>query len=115
MLVRVRSHSIAFSFEKKIGIRSTIQKAIRDNSNLGSNNLAKIVSEFPEINPEWLLTGKGEMLRGVAEKKEVPSESLADKIKIIDGLEFKIATLQKDLDLCEEKNKSLAQNSKLDV
>ncbi len=97
-----------FSFEKKIGIRSTIQKAIRDNSNLGSNNLAKIVSEFPEINPDWLLTGTGEMLRSIEEKKV--QINLTDK-KLIAALEKNIEMLEEKLANCEEQKKFI-ENSK---
>lgn len=31
--------------------------------NIGSDKCENILSFFPDINPEWLLTGKGEMLR----------------------------------------------------
>ena len=50
------------SFEKSIGTRSTIDKAIKNNSNLRSDILAKIIETYTDINPEWLLTGKGKML-----------------------------------------------------
>lgn len=50
------------SFEKSLDTRSTIDKAIKTNSNLRSDFLAKIIETYPEINPYWLLTGKGEML-----------------------------------------------------
>ncbi len=50
------------SFEKSLATRSTIDKAIKTNSNLRSDLLAKIIETYPEINPYWLLTSKGEML-----------------------------------------------------
>lgn len=50
------------NFEKKLGIRSTIDKAIKQKTNLRSDILTKIVVTFPEINAYWLITGKGEML-----------------------------------------------------
>lgn len=93
------------SFEKKIGVRSTIQKAISGNSNLGSNLLAKIVVEFPEINPEWLITGKGEMLRN-SEAIPTPSQKELNELK-----DFKIRTLEKELEQCIEEKKTL-ENSK---
>ena len=52
-----------FQFEKKLEVRSTIDKAIKTGSNLRSDILAKILFEFPDVNPDWLLTGKGEMLK----------------------------------------------------
>lgn len=35
---------------------------------IGSDKLEKIVVRYPEINPDWLLKGEGEMLRSTKEK-----------------------------------------------
>jgi hypothetical protein len=100
-------HISVLSFEKKIGVRSTIQKAIKGNSNLGSNLLAKIVVEFPDINPEWLLTGKGEMLRNSEEIKE---ESNPTDKKLIAALEKNVMYLEKELEDCKSEKKLLENN-----
>lgn len=49
-------------FSRKIGERpQTISNWIsRDN---GKNVLDKVIQAFPEINPEWLMTGYGDMLK----------------------------------------------------
>ncbi|CAL2077398.1 conserved protein of unknown function [Tenacibaculum sp. 190524A02b] len=52
-------------FEKSIDTRSTIDKAIKNNSNLRSDILAKIIERYPDINPKWLVTGKGNMLKNL--------------------------------------------------
>lgn len=96
------------NFEKRLGVRSTIQKAIKGNSNIGTNLLGKIVAEFPEIDPDWLLTGKGEMLRFKDQKKE--SETPTDK-KLIASLEKNVAFLEEKLQQCEAEKK-LIENSK---
>lgn len=57
------------SFEKSIGTRSTIDKAIKNNSNLRSDILAKIIETYTDISPEWLLTGKGKMLNSNSKSK----------------------------------------------
>ena len=49
-------------FEKSVGTRSTIDKAIKNNTNLRSDMLAKIIEVYKDINPSWLISGKGEML-----------------------------------------------------
>ena len=40
-----------------------IGKAIANNSGINSTSIEKILHAYPEISPEWLLTGKGEMLK----------------------------------------------------
>lgn len=51
------------SFEKSIATRSAIDKAIKNSSNLRSSLLAKIIEVYPDIEPHWLLTGQGNMLK----------------------------------------------------
>lgn len=51
------------SFAKKVGVSNgyfTKQKAV--NGSIGSKIIEKIVVAFPDINHDWLLFGKGEML-----------------------------------------------------
>lgn len=33
------------------------------NSNISTDKCEKIIYQYPDVNPEWLITGKGEMLR----------------------------------------------------
>ena len=40
-----------------------IGKAITKNSGINSNSIEKILHTYTEINPEWLLTGRGSMLK----------------------------------------------------
>jgi hypothetical protein len=69
------------AFEKSIDTRSTIGKAIANNSNLRSDILAKIIEVYKDINPKWLLSGKGEMLqKGVTTKNVVTNDFDADTI-----------------------------------
>lgn len=51
------------SFEKELGIRGSLDKAIKQNTNIRSDVFSKIIEIFTDINPDWLITGKGEMLR----------------------------------------------------
>lgn len=43
--------------------RSSISHILSGRNNPGLDILQKIIHTFPEINAEWLLTGKGEMLK----------------------------------------------------
>ena len=49
-------------FSKKIGVSHALIGKVRS---LGSDKLERIVSTYPEINPDWLLTGKGEMIKKI--------------------------------------------------
>lgn len=52
------------SFEPIIGVaKGTIYKAIKNGKTVGTQVLEKIVSFYPLINLEWLITGKGSMLK----------------------------------------------------
>jgi len=51
------------SFEEKIKVsNNSIGTAIRRKASFKSNVLNKILNSFPDINPTWLLTGKGNMV-----------------------------------------------------
>lgn len=50
------------AFEKEIGAgNNTIGTSIKRNSNFSSSILSKILNKYPDINSEWLLTGRGSM------------------------------------------------------
>ena len=51
------------SFEQKISASNgLIRKAIANHTDIQSKWATAIVVNFPQINPEWLLTGNGKML-----------------------------------------------------
>lgn len=64
-------------FERKIGVTgSSITKAIERNSEVKDETVQKIKTAFPEVNPDWLETGKGGMflpdvMASASRKKEI--------------------------------------------
>lgn len=50
-------------FYQKIGMTSANFRGKAKYTPLNSNAIANILSEIPEVNPEWLITGKGTMLK----------------------------------------------------
>lgn len=55
-----------YAFENSVGAsRGAISKAVKDEKSLGSNILEKILATYPQLSPEWLLTGFGDMMREV--------------------------------------------------
>jgi hypothetical protein len=69
-----------------------------------------IYSKCYEISPDFLLTGKGEMLRNVAEKKE--ENPMA--VELLDYKNKEIEALKEQLKECQEEKK-IATNSKSNV
>jgi len=52
-----------YAFENSVNAgRGSISKAVKEGKSIGSNMLEKILSVYPDLNAEWLLTGQGEML-----------------------------------------------------
>lgn len=82
-----------YAFENSIGAsRGAISKAVKEEKSIGSNVLEKIMNYYPQLSPEWLLTGKGTMLADGSEppqairqyrlRTDVPVES--QKIPLYD-------------------------------
>ena len=64
-------------FEQKIcTTRGKIYKGLERNSDFGSTTIAKILDHCDNISPDWLLLGKGEMLR----KDTPPSSEIINKL-----------------------------------
>lgn len=54
-----------YAFENSLGAsRGSISKAVKEGKSIGSNMLEHILSIYTDLNPGWLLTGKGEMFNG---------------------------------------------------
>ncbi|MGL4346468.1 MAG: hypothetical protein ACRCR9_00060 [Chitinophagaceae bacterium] len=100
------------SFEKKISVaNNTISTAIRRNSNLSGEIINKIVLSFPDINPEWLLTGKGCMLRD-AQPSTTPSLRPRETIPATPSPELlaENTQLKVQVQLLESHNKELKEH-----
>lgn len=51
------------AFERSIGMsNASLNKSFKRGKSIRSDNLEQILLVYPDINPSWLLTGKGEML-----------------------------------------------------
>ena len=62
-----KSISVA-AFEKSIGMsNASYGKCLKKGGAIGTDKLENILSVYPDISPNWLLTGNGEMLRNTTE------------------------------------------------
>lgn len=90
--------------EKKLGLSNGYLGKMRDrNASIGSDVMEKIVSYFPDLSPEWLLTGNGPMLRSKGvDDKNAPGE-----------LSFKIDNIQDVIDLATQLGMQIKENEHL--
>lgn len=53
-----------YAFENSLGAgRGSISKAVKEGKSIGSNVIENILSIYSDLNPIWLLTGKGTMFK----------------------------------------------------
>jgi len=85
-------------FEKEIGMsNNSFRKSLKNGGAIGSDKLENILNKYPDINSEWLLTGKGNML-----KEETFKVSITDK-----------NALQMIKELCTENALLIKENEEL--
>nr|WP_153851175.1 hypothetical protein [Ornithobacterium rhinotracheale] len=98
-------------FYEKTSIAASNFKSSGLKSELGGDKIAQILSLYPNINPEWLLLGEGEMLKSPA-KQEEPTQQVVEPQEAynkVAHLEEKIAFLQRENQLLQE-NKALLED-----
>ena len=78
---------------------------------IGIEILEKIVEKYSNLNLDWLISGRGEMLRNAEEKKE---ELYEKDNKYIASLEKNIEFLEEKLQQCQDQKKFI-ENSKTNV
>lgn len=72
-------------FFEELGVTYGNFKGKAKEKALSSDVLAKIVSKYPELNPEWLLTGEGEMLKSETTKTETSKEESVKGIPLVNA------------------------------
>ncbi|GIJ93523.1 hypothetical protein CAPN002_07410 [Capnocytophaga stomatis] len=89
-------------FFEKIGVTSANFRGNAKKTPLNSTTIENILSEIPELNPEWLLTGKGSMLKTESNPTAPPPEDTGQ-----------IALLQQENAFLKEKIHLLEENKAL--
>ncbi|UOH78727.1 hypothetical protein MT996_04460 [Ornithobacterium rhinotracheale] len=101
-------------FFRKIGITYGNFTGKKKERPLNSDAIENILLIYPETNPEWLLTGKGEMLKTPA-KQEEPTQQVVEPQEAynkVAHLEEKIAFLQRENQLLQENKALLEKENK---
>lgn len=115
--IKLKSISKA-EFYKKTGLSNGF---LDKNSNISSNNLEIIISVFEDLSPDWLLTGRGEMLRDTTSiVQELPPiymksetcEKCAEKEKLIQSMQKTIDTQSELIDCLQTLKNNCKQPEK---
>lgn len=103
------------AFEKRCGLSNGYVNNIRQS--ISPEKMSKILDQYPELNSDWLLVGRGEMLlnpnstnRDVKDKEIVRLQK-----KIIDMQQEKILLMEKCSKLSEQVDQLLIERSKLQM
>ena len=92
------------SFEKKCGLSNGyLGTQLRRNADLGEGVLNKVLDNCLDISPEWLLTGKGKMLKEEEVKKVAPQDLPTANDEVSTLLREKAAMLEAIIKEKEEK------------
>ena len=71
-LMKIKDLTVS-GFEKTVGVANgTLVAALKRKSNLKDETLNSILNAFPEVSPEWLLTGNGSTFRGETVQEREP-------------------------------------------
>lgn len=89
-------------FLEKTGLKKGFIDRSHQDSGASDIYLSKILEVYPNISAEWLLTGKGPMLKSevtpvISETDKAYKELAEARLDIIDGLKYKIAALEKTI------------------
>lgn len=63
--------------------KGVLSRAMTNNSDIQSKWVLKLVENYPQYSPEWLLTGKGEMLRAKNTAFNIPTNNENKDIPLI--------------------------------
>lgn len=101
-------------FFKDLGLSYANFKGIQKTSALNSDAIVTILSRYPDIEPEWLITGQGEMFRRGAtiarDKTDLYQEPVVvNEIEttLIDALQLVIAAQEKTIKSLESQVSAL--------
>jgi len=94
------------NFERSIGMsNASFGKSLKNRGTIGCDKLEIILNVYPDINLEWLITGKGEMLKKEGEEgqKETPKGFSELQDKYVQVVEENSFLKSKIIDMLEGK------------
>jgi hypothetical protein len=89
-------------FFQEIGMTYGSFKGVQKNTALNSDALEKIISIYPDIDCEWLLTGNGEMFKKDHHYDNILNEESENDYKKSTQKDIRISYLEGQVDLLKE-------------
>ncbi len=87
------------NFEQKISVSNgLIGRFLSKNTTIQSDVLSKICYTYPELNPSWLITGRGEMLLNVHQEDGCIEGNSDNVSRLITILQDTLAEKDKQID-----------------
>jgi len=104
-----------YEFYQKTGVSNGI---LSQKNGLSEENILKFLSYYTEINPEWLLTGRGSMVcqpvvsgRECAEKMAIVKEKMQEREEVISLQRHRIKSLEQEVQQLTAENQKLKKES----
>lgn len=99
-------------FYKKISVVQSNFSGRGGESALSTDKIMQILMQFPELNSDWLLLGRGEMLRkNNPANEKIYKDIIADKDRQLADANQAIGALRKELHDLKEKLNSSSQTA----
>lgn len=94
------------AFEKSIGMsNASFGKSLKNHGTIGANKLETILNVYSDLNPVWLLTGEGQMLKDNIGHTQIGDVNTIDNSPININHGDLIAQLQLENKLLKERLK----------
>ncbi|MDR2938386.1 MAG: hypothetical protein LBU92_05560 [Prevotellaceae bacterium] len=85
-------------FEQKVGMSNgSFASQLKNKKTIGVDRLENILKEYPELNPSWVLTGEGKMLKNSPFSTSEQGEMATILKEKYDELVEKYAAVQEEL------------------
>lgn len=98
-------------FSDSVGTsNSYFNKLIKNGTTIGSDKIENILQAYPEINPIWLVTGKGEMINGYNQKETSLNITNEPRENYESAAVFK---LKNEIEILKHKNEILEEKNQL--
>lgn len=97
----------------ELGLTNGYLSKMRDrHGSIGSDILETIFSNFPDLSPEWLITGSGSMIKGdtIMQSSVTPNDNLMQLVQTITSQAETIGSLKKEVEVLQDRIQKLQQD-----